>query len=65
MNNVLKPREDGKIRKVRTCMYCGYAYDEAKGCPDSGIAPGTRWEDIPEDWCCPVCSAGKSDFEEI
>ena len=35
-----------------SCMYCGYIYDEEAGDPDNGIAPGTRWEDIPEDWCC-------------
>ena len=46
-----------------TCMYCGYVYDEAAGCPDSGIAPGTRWEDLPDDWCCPMCSSEKADFE--
>lgn len=47
------------------CIVCGYVYDEAKGDPDSGIAPGTRWEDIPEDWTCPDCGVGKEDFEMI
>ena len=45
------------------CVYCGYVYDEAKGSPETGIAPGTRWEDVPDNWCCPMCSARKSDFE--
>lgn len=45
------------------CMLCAFVYDEAQGMPDEGIAPGTRWEDVPEDWYCPDCSAGKSDFE--
>jgi rubredoxin len=45
------------------CMFCGYVYDEEVGCPEEGIAPGTRWQDIPEDWCCPVCGAEKSDFK--
>ncbi|MBS0344713.1 MAG: rubredoxin [Proteobacteria bacterium] len=40
-------------------------YDEAKGDPDSGIAPGTRFEDIPDDWCCPECGAMKSDYHLI
>ncbi|NOR34915.1 MAG: rubredoxin [Bacteroidales bacterium] len=44
---------------------CGYVYDPEEGDPDSGIAPGTAFEDIPEDWYCPVCGVSKSDFEEV
>ena len=44
------------------CRVCGHLYDEALGDPDSGIAPGTRWEDIPESWSCPQCGVTKSDF---
>ena len=47
------------------CMFCGHVYDEEAGDPDSGIAPGTRWEDIPEDWCCPLCSAEKASFTQV
>jgi rubredoxin-NAD+ reductase len=47
------------------CIVCGLVYDEAKGWPDDGIAPGTRWEDVPEDWLCPDCGVGKEDFELI
>lgn len=47
------------------CMYCGYVYDEALGDPDNGIPPGTRMEDLPEDWCCPMCSADKADFTKL
>lgn len=47
------------------CIICGWVYDEAKGDPDSGIAPGTRWDDIPNDWLCPDCGVGKEDFEMI
>ena len=43
------------------CVVCGYLYDEAAGDPDGGIAPGTRWADVPEDWCCPECGVGKAD----
>ncbi len=43
------------------CTACGYVYDEEKGDQDSGIAPGTKWEDIPNDWVCPVCGIAKSD----
>jgi rubredoxin-NAD+ reductase len=49
--------------KVWMCMACGYVYDEEKGDPDGGIAPGTRWENVPDDWICPQCGAAKSDFE--
>lgn len=48
-----------------TCLYCGYVYDEAAGCPEGGIAPGTPWADVPDDWCCPMCSSDKSDFEAM
>ncbi|WP_090208976.1 rubredoxin [Ectothiorhodospira magna] len=51
--------------KTYQCVICGFVYDEAKGLPDDGIAPGTPWEDVPEDWLCPECSADKSDFEEM
>ncbi len=44
------------------CFFCGFLYDEALGLPDEGIAPGTRWEDVPEDWLCPECGAMKADF---
>ena len=44
------------------CSVCGYEYDEAKGDPDSGISPGTKWADVPDDFVCPVCSVGKDEF---
>jgi rubredoxin len=47
------------------CRTCGYIYDEAKGDPDEGIAPGTRWADIPVDWVCPECGTAKSDFDMV
>jgi rubredoxin len=45
------------------CVNCGYVYEQDKGDPAGGIAPGTAWEDIPEDWICPECGAEKSVFE--
>jgi len=45
------------------CTICNYVYDPAQGEPDAGIAPGTAWEDVPEDYVCPVCGAGKDLFE--
>ena len=51
--------------KVYMCVICGFVYDEAAGLPEEGIAPGTRWEDIPETWKCPDCGVGKQDFEMV
>ena len=45
------------------CVICGYVYDPAEGDPDNGVNPGTAWADVPEDWVCPICGAGKDDFE--
>lgn len=46
------------------CNVCGWEYDEEKGYPEGGIAPGTKWEDIQEDFECPLCSVGKDQFSE-
>ena len=51
--------------RIWECMVCGWVYDESKGAPEEGIAPGTRWEDIPEDWTCPECGVGKEDFDMV
>lgn len=45
------------------CIACGYIYNEAEGAPADGIAPGTRWEDVPDTWTCPDCGVTKDDFE--
>lgn len=47
------------------CLLCGFIYDEEKGWPEDGIAPGTRWDDVPLTWQCPECGATKDDFEMI
>ncbi len=47
------------------CVLCAFAYDEALGMPEEGVAAGTRWEDVPDTWSCPDCSASKSDFQMI
>ncbi|MGC8993445.1 MAG: rubredoxin [Candidatus Aenigmatarchaeota archaeon] len=44
------------------CKVCGYVYDEEKGDPESGIKPGTKFEDLPDDWVCPICGATKEMF---
>ena len=46
------------------CDPCGYEYDPAAGDPDNGIAPGTAFEDLPEDWVCPICGASKDNFSK-
>ncbi len=49
--------------KTWRCKDCDFIYDEKEGMPADGIAPGTRWEDIPNDWLCPDCAMGKSEFD--
>lgn len=44
------------------CEVCGYVYDEELGDPDNGIAPGTTWDELPEDFVCPLCGVGKEEF---
>ena len=46
------------------CSLCGYVYDEEEGVPDEGIPAGTKFEDLPENFVCPLCGAGKDEFEE-
>ncbi|WP_458862852.1 rubredoxin [Acidaminobacterium chupaoyuni] len=50
--------------KKYVCTVCGYVYDEEAGAPESGVAPGTKWEDVPADFVCPLCQVGKELFEE-
>lgn len=47
------------------CQICGYDYEPEAGDPDNGIAPGTPWEDVPDDWACIICGAGKDAFDEL
>ena len=47
------------------CVVCGYIYDEEEGDPDNNIAPGTLFEELPEDFVCPLCGVGKEEFEEV
>lgn len=51
--------------KVWQCLNCGYMYDEEAGDEAEGLAPGTRWADVPDDWICPQCGSGKMDFEMV
>jgi rubredoxin len=51
--------------KKYQCSVCGYIYDPAKGDPSSGVKPGTAFEDLPEDWVCPVCGSAKEKFAPV
>ncbi|MDD4766168.1 MAG: rubredoxin [Desulfotomaculaceae bacterium] len=61
---ITKKEEEGTVSEKYVCKVCGYVYDPAVGDPDGGIAPGTSFADIPDDWVCPVCGVGKSEFEK-
>ena len=50
--------------KKYVCNVCGWVYDEELGDPDNGIAPGTKFEDLPDDFACPLCAVGKDSFSE-
>ena len=58
---------DAAMRPLKRliCLGCGFSYDEALGLPEHRLAPGTRWEDVPEDWVCPDCGTPKSGFEMV
>ncbi len=47
------------------CLVCGWVYDEDVGDPDGNIPAGTKFEDLPDDWVCPMCGASRDDFEKI
>ena len=47
------------------CTVCGYIYDEAEDDPDNGVAAGTKWDDVPADWVCPLCGAAKDAFQKM
>ena len=55
----------GSKMKTYMCVICGWIYSEAEGLPEEGIAPGTKWEDVPPNWVCPDCGARKEDFEMV
>jgi rubredoxin len=59
----MNEKEESVMDKY-VCTICGYVYDPELGDPDNDVAAGTKWEDVPEDWECPVCGASKDDFEK-
>jgi len=61
----LKRRKEPKKLTKYKCSVCGWVYDPATGDPDGGIAPGTPFDKLPDDWQCPMCGATKADFEKI
>jgi flavin reductase (DIM6/NTAB) family NADH-FMN oxidoreductase RutF/rubredoxin len=64
IENNKKRKESEKMAKYK-CSVCGYIYDPEKGDPESGVNPGTTFENLPDDWVCPICGAGKDEFEEL
>ena len=54
----------GEIDMKYVCSLCGFEYDEEKGYPEGGIAPGTPWDELPEDFECPLCGVGREMFEQ-
>ncbi len=73
-NAALLSRKTGKPSRLQRkeknmdsyrCKVCGYIYDPAEGDPDGGIAPGTPFDQIPDNWLCPVCGAPKTEFEKV
>jgi len=59
----VQAKDDGFKQWV--CVICGFLYDEAAGSPREGIAAGTRWEEVPDNWRCPLCDVGKEDFAMV
>jgi rubredoxin len=62
---VLLLRQRRKTMQKYVCNVCGYVYDPETGDPSNGIAPGTPFEAVPEDWCCPECGVGKDQFSPV
>ncbi len=62
---VVSRQTDVSDHRTWMCLICGWIYDEAAGDPEHGIAPGTRWADVPMNWTCPECGARKEDFEMV
>jgi flavin reductase (DIM6/NTAB) family NADH-FMN oxidoreductase RutF/rubredoxin len=60
-----EPKQGAKAMKKYRCLMCGYIYDPAVGDPDNGVAAGTAFEDLPDDWVCPDCGVGKDEFEAV
>ena len=63
--NFLNTKKRNMDYKKWECIVCGLIYDESEGWPEDGIEPGTKWEDVPEDWICPDCGVGKEDFDMV
>lgn len=60
-----RPGDEAPVKGAAVCRVCDYVYDPAKGDPDHGVPPGTQLDDLPEDWTCPLCGAGKAAFRRM
>jgi rubredoxin len=63
--NPSKAEKEAMIVAKYVCNVCGYEYDPADGDPDNAVKPGTPFSDLPADWLCPICGAGKENFEKV
>jgi rubredoxin len=63
--NITELKETKMNMAKYKCLACEYVYDPVKGDPDTGIPPGTSFEDVPDDWTCPICGVGKEQFESV
>lgn len=61
---IISMEKGGEIMDRYRCTICGYIYDPEEGDPESGIEPGTSFDDLPDDWVCPMCGASKDEFEK-
>ncbi len=64
-NEIFTTNKNIKIMDKYTCIPCGWEYDPAIGDPENGIPAGTAFENLPDDWACPLCGAGKDQFEKV
>lgn len=64
LKNIINHLKRKKMKKY-VCDVCGYEYDPEVGDPENGIEPGTAFEDLPEDWVCPLCGVGKDEFSAV
>ncbi len=61
---IFRAARRSNVMESYICSVCGYTYDPTLGDPDNGVEPGTSFDDLPDDWTCPVCGASKEEFDK-